>query len=268
MVIFDKNEINMKEEDKLDYNNPHLNYIWKLFSFMFPDEDRDTAGGWWEFTFPRRYNEGIKFPKSYKDYLDNINIQMSIKALGLNVDEFWYFILFIYDISGEKTKDVNYTQDSAKTQYENFINALNSAFETKAKDIVIELKINGKKQKAIINNDCGLQVLAELMYQTINDAEEGSPFDMETSKIFDTYNESLSVRNYLVITYFKKLFECLNADLKKGKTDIYNKNILITEILLFMRLIEEEQANEDYIKNTLKYYKGKEITLSSFSAYY
>ena len=35
-----------------------------------------------------------------------------------------------------------------------------------------------------------------------------------------------------------------------------------------MRLIETEQANEDYIKNTLKYYKGKEITLSSFSAYY
>ena len=100
--------------------------------------------------------------------------------------------------------------------------------------------------------------------------EEGSRFDTRYGDLnLDKWdNETLSTRNYLVITYFKELFNYLKSNLKRGKADIYNKNILIAEVLLFMRLIEEEQANEDYIKNTLKYYKGKTVTLSSFSAYY
>ena len=236
--------------------------------------------------FPHRYNKNeIKFPKAYKDYLDNINIQMSVEALGLDIEKFWFYILYTYDLSEQKTQNITPTKDSAKTQYRNFIDALDSAFELDdnkqfvlgsdgyaklKKEVVIEIKIDGKKQKAIINNKHGLQMLSHLMDVFLSDVEDGSLFDTETrsARGMNSYNESPTTKNYLIITYFKTLFEYLKKDLRKGKTDLYNKNILIAEVLRFMHLIEEEQTNEDYIKNTLKYYKNKTINSPIFCPYY
>ena len=236
--------------------------------------------------FPQRYNKNeIKFPKAYKDYLNNINIQMSVEALGLDIEKFWFFILYTYDLSEQKTQNITPTYESAKTQYRNFIDTLDSAFELDdnkqfvlgsdgyaklKKEVVIEIKIDGKKQKAVINNKYGLQMLSYIMDNFLTDVEDGSPFDTETSCLWDknSYNESLTARNYLIITYFKTLFEYLKKDLRKGKTDLFNKNVLIVEVLRFMHLIEEEQTNEDYIKNTLKYYKNKTINSPIFCPYY
>ena len=273
-------------DEKISYLKCSEKYESEMYSYIDEDgeecnqpnmDDRGIA-------FPIRYNaDKIKFPKTYQDYQDNINIQMSIKALGLDIEKFWFFILYAYDLSGEKTRNIMPWKESAKSQFRKFIDTIDSAFEVndgkfvyknnepiKINDAIIEIKINGKKQKAIIDNKYALIALSNLMETYLEGVEEGSRFDTRYGDLnLDKWdNETLSTRNYLVITYFKELFNYLKSNLKRGKADIYNKNILIAEVLLFMRLIEEEQANEDYIKNTLKYYKGKTVTLSSFSAYY
>lgn len=279
--------------EKLKYNDDKISYLRscenydletfakgrKLTQFECEQLDYKMHG----VVFPQRYNKGeIKFHKTYKDYLNNLNIQLSIEALGLDKEKFWYFILYAYDLSEQKTKNIEVINDSAKTQYRNFIDTLDSAFELDEnkqfiydkfgfakllKDVVIEIKIDGKKQKAVIDNVYGLEKLSNLMDEYLYMLEDNTKFDIKP--FAKEYKNEFGACSYLVITYFKRLFEYLKNDLKKGKTDLYNKNLLITEVLYFMRLIKESQKDQnDYIKDTIKYYKTKIISKPLFACQY
>lgn len=275
-------------DERISYLKYSDNYDSGVFSYIDDDGNeqwtvnQNDSG----IVFPTHYNnDRVKFPKTYQDYLDNINIQRSIKAMGLDVEKFWFFILYAYDLSREKTRNIIPLKDSAKMQFRNFLTALDSAFEIdksnqfiydksgnpiQKKEVEIGIKINGRKKKAVINNKLALMALSGLVDNYLDTIEEGSRFTARSTTSFNRelwYNDNSGVQNFLIIGYFKELFAYLKEDLKKGKSSDFNKNLLIAEILHFMDLIEEEQINEDCIKNKLKYYKDKDLTLSVFSAY-
>ena len=260
-----------KAADKLKFlNDPRISYLKssdyydlktfakgkKLTQFQCEELDYKTHG----IVFYQRYNnDKIKFHKTYKDYLNNLNIKLSVEALGLDIEKFWFFILYAYDLSEQKTKKIEVREESARTQYRNFIDTLDSAFELnndndfvvdrlgrakQLKDVVIEIKIDGKKQKAVIDNIYALQELSHLMDGYIHLLDDNdSNFD-KRSLTNKCISETLGSRNYLIITLFKKLFQHLNNDLKKGKSNYFNKNQLIAEILYFMNLIKAKQNEE------------------------
>lgn len=86
-----------------------LDYVWNFAMLIHPaepkiiDERFALEGSCAISTFKRRYNERlIKTPLTYEDYKNNIEIKKAISALQLDIDKFWFAILFIWDyVDGE-----------------------------------------------------------------------------------------------------------------------------------------------------------------------
>lgn len=168
----------INEENKLKHTDKRCSYIDSLFDYLYPDEE--PYFDWWCVAFPNRYNDNkINFQKTYEDYLSNKDLQDRINAFGLETEFFWYFILFLYDISHTKSVGFVAIKESAKDQFENFLEAIDSTMNldergvpilddrkrvTFKNDVQIEIKINGRKQnKVVINNKKAIYWLSVMM---------------------------------------------------------------------------------------------------------
>ena len=48
--------------------------------------------------FIRRYNQNKLYGNfTYEDYIANEDIQNTLKGLGVDIDKFWFLLLFIFD---------------------------------------------------------------------------------------------------------------------------------------------------------------------------
>lgn len=272
--------------EKLDYFDDKISYLEFFDGYdkgqLYWDEETEEyyeapTGREHGFRFPIRFNDNkIESPKTYKEYLNDLNIQEGVKALGLDVEKFWFFILYAYDLSRDRTKYIiPIKNNGGKEQFRNFIDAIDSAFinegkETpkQIKDVRIEIFIDNKKQKASIDNKYALVMLSSLMDNFLDEVENNSTFDSKQYAGWkeSTNLESTTLRNFLFISYFKMLFEYLKKDLKQGRRKACNKNDFISDILAFMCLVED-RSDKDYVKHTYKYYKDKELNLSFFGEY-
>ena len=95
--------------DKLkeDYINidTRLEYMEAIAVKYVPDVDIDPATGERYVCgttalplFIRRYNQNKLYGNfTYGDYIANEDIQNTLKGLGVDIDKFWFLLLFIFD---------------------------------------------------------------------------------------------------------------------------------------------------------------------------
>ena len=100
----------MKSFDKLEENYfpkgiELLEYMENLAVQYVPDIDIDNETGEKYICgtaalpfFINRYNQnGLYGHFTYEDYIGNESIQEMLKGLGIDIDKFWFLLLFIFD---------------------------------------------------------------------------------------------------------------------------------------------------------------------------
>lgn len=227
------------------------------------------------FTFINRYNENkIKINFKYEDYQNNTDIQSTLKAFGIDVEKFWYLIIFIYDYSyGTCFKGISF-EDSPKK----LLDKLGAEIDNNIKDInerplkvtfdkpmKLVLDIKGK-HKFVIDDPTALYVLSILCSDFTNKINPNNSLNFSTAKLRDDNGnwlyESTSNSAFIAhvakmfITFFDKNPQFVGKRENGSKVSL-SKLLLISRMIYFIRLTNNKNFYEleDTLKGFIKQYK-------------
>lgn len=215
----------------------------------------------WNLRFHSRMNRGmIKPPFKYEAFLDNEDIVSTIEGYELDVEKFWFVLLFIYDITCDF--GIN-AADASKTDY--YVLVEISDYLQNHPQAVLYLsddKELRKSERYETNSPLILQNLRRFVKQELDKYQAPSQLKVWTHDIMcRNYTESLGSAQQQVLMYklFKVLFDLLDLpDLraKRGSTVSYSKMLLISRIIYFCRLTTNESftVESSSLKGVLKQY--------------
>lgn len=262
-----------------------LNYMEQVALKFNPDMAYDDEGNMYSYgtqaleRFKRRYNRGkISINFNYEDYLHNNNIQATLQELGVDIEKFWYLLLFVMDYTSGYCWDAIEVKESPKEQLNKFtslitdncsdINHISGAtFNT---PVTITINVKGK-QSYTIDNPNAIAYLGMLCANGINGIEENSILSLEHSNLIDKITTSDSMRICLfanMLLYFFETNKQFNKRQKKGSTISLSKNLLISRLAYFTKLTTNKNylEDDDNLKKVIKDYSNKE--LSTINNYY
>lgn len=262
-----------------------LDYMEQVALKFNPDMAYDDEGNMYPYgtqaleRFKRRYNRGkININFKYEDYLHNNNIQATLQELGVDIEKFWYLLLFVMDYTSGCCWDAIVVKESPKEQLDKLINLITdncsdinhisgATFNT---PITITINIKGK-QTYTIDNPNAIAYLGMLCANGINGIEENSILSLEHSNLIDKITTSDSKRICLfanMLLYFFETNKQFNKRQKKGSTISLSKNLLISRLVYFTKLTTNKNylEDDDNLKKIIKDYSNKE--LSTINNYY
>ena len=268
-----------REEDTI------LDYVWDFAMLIHPampkiiDERLALEGSCAISTFKRRYNERlIKMPLTYEDYKNNIEIKTAISALQLDVDKFWFAILFIWDyVNGECWQAFERVDSPANeinrllqtiAQYEVSPNAnpLTDHIAFK-EELSLSLQVNGKSIHTIETANA-IKFILSCCQEHLDDLRPKNEFDtehlndnIEMVSYYPTKKQttaSTTKRICLFAQKFQLFFNTLSpsfSNYRKGERNVYNVTFLISQLVYLTGISD----NEDFLvsKTTLKGYLSK-----------
>lgn len=261
-----------------------LNYMEQVALKFNPDMAYDDEGNMYSYgtqaleRFKRRYNRGkISINFNYEDYLHNNNIQATLQELGVDIEKFWYLLLFVMDYTSGYCWDAIEVKESPKEQLNKFtslitdncsdINHISGAtFNT---PVTITINVKGK-QTYTIDNPNAIAYLGMLCANGINGIEENSILSLEHSNLIDKITTSDSMRICLfanMLLYFFETNKQFNKRQKKGSTISLSKNLLISRLAYFTKLTTNKNylEDDDNLKKVIKDYSNKELsTINNF----
>ena len=271
------------EKLKEDYINidTRLEYMEAIAVKYVPDVDIDPATGERYVCgttalplFIRRYNQNKLYGNfTYGDYIANEDIQNTLKGLGVDIDKFWFLLLFIFDytcgtyLDGMKATGIGIEQLTkfAKAIADNHkeINQFGVSFK---KPITISVKVEGKHQ-IVIDNANAIGYLATTIINNLKEIEEHPWMQSQQVSITTNAEEKESVQIWLFYKMFNDFFnlspynKLFNVRQKKGSTISLSKTLLISRLIYFTKLSMNKNFSEDEftLKGYIKQYKDKRI---------
>lgn len=266
----------VEEEDKL------LEYVEQVGNRFCPDLEWDDAtndyilAGTTALLFFRyRYNgNGLNANFKYEDYIKNEDIQGTLQALNIDIDKFWYLLLFISDyiygccFEGEKLSDTprNMIKNLGKSINDNAL-----AKDDSTDKLSLTLSI-GKRSLFVINNKTALAYLSDLC--SLEPEEIKRHTQLDNSSIAENQKAESNTVMLLLFTRMLRYFliEVLpNPETKPSAytTVSLNKMLLISRLVYFTKLstnskftgydIENDKPCLNYLKDYIKGYKDYEI---------
>ncbi|CUQ51459.1 Uncharacterised protein [Parabacteroides distasonis] len=224
--------------------------------------------------FIRRYNQNKLYGNfTYEDYIANEDIQNTLKGLGIDIDKFWFLLLFIFDytcgtcLDGMKATGIGIEQLTkfAKAIADNHkeINQFGVSFK---KPITISVKVEGKHQ-IVIDNANAIGYLATTIINNLKEIEEHPWMQSQQVSISTHAEEKESIQIYLFYKMFNDFFNLspynkqFNVRQKKGSTISLSKTLLISRLIYFTKLSKHNKfsEDEDVLKGYIKQYKDKRI---------
>ena len=256
-----------------------LEYMEEVAVLYVPDYDIDHETGEQYIygttalpLFIRRYNQNKLYGNfTYEDYIANEDIQNTLKGLGIDIDKFWFLLLFIFDytcgtcLDGMKATGIGIEQLTkfAKAIADNHkeINQFGVSFK---KPITVSVKIEGKHQ-IVIDNAIGY--LATTIANNLKEIEEHPWMQSQQVSISTHAEEKESVQIWLFYKMFNDFFNLepynkqFNVRQKKGSTISLSKTLLISRLIYFTKLSKHSKfsEDEDVLKGYIKQYKDKRI---------
>lgn len=215
----------------------------------------------WSLRFLSRMNRGvIKPPFTDEAFLDNKDITATLEGYELDVEKFWFALLYIYDITmdfGINAADASKTDYDILVEINDYLQNHPQAFLYLSDDK--ELR---KSERYETNSPLILENLRHFVKWELDKYEEPPQLKVRTDGILqDSYTESLGAAQQQALMYklFKVLFDVLGMpDLraKKGETVSYSKMLLISRIIYFCRLTDNESFmfESSSLKGILKQY--------------
>lgn len=272
--------------DTISYNDPKYKLLYIVGNEAAPEFDYDEEGNCfqWEsivpYDFLKRINR-IKFPFTYDDYINNKDIIAMLIGYEIDIEQFWFAMLFIYDFTWIKCINVLKLGETAKVQIENlkeFLSGINS----------FTMSADGKK-KLVINESIIINDLKHHLETLLADESFDLGFTSINLKQPSNYSYSTSDQMGYAATRFIKLFEALNLPIKRGKyvylkyQEIdgeknpvenskyevsFNKMLFISRLLYFMKFTNNISflLDDNSLKGILKQYDESKI--NSFNTKY
>lgn len=258
-----------------------LEYMEEVAVLYVPDYDIDHETGEQYIygttalpLFIRRYNQNKLYGNfTYEDYIANEDIQNTLKGLGIDIDKFWFLLLFIFDytcgtcLDGMKATGIGIEQLTkfAKAIADNHkeINQFGVSFK---KPITISVKVEGKHQ-IVIDNANAIGYLATTIINNLKEIEEHPWMQSQQVSISTHAEEKESIQIYLFYKMFNDFFNLspynkqFNVRQKKGSTISLSKTLLISRLIYFAKLSKHNKfsEDEDVLKGYIKQYKDKRI---------
>ena len=268
-----------REEDTI------LDYVWDFAMLIHPaepkiiDERFALEGSCAISTFKRRYNERlIKIPLTYKDYKNNIEIQTAMSALQLDVDKFWFAILFIWDYVDGECWQAFERGDSPANEVDKLLQAITQYEENPnanplteyiifKEELSLSLQVNGKSIHTIETANA-IKFILKCCQEHLDDLIQKNEFN--TKHLNDNIEmvsyhpakqqitASTTKRICLFAQRFQLFFDTLSpsfSNYRKGERNAYNVTFLISQLVYLTGISD----NEDFLvsKNTLKGYLSK-----------
>lgn len=267
-----------------DENDIILNYVWNFAMQIhpaMPQIDNGVSFGGSEAMpiFKRRYNERlIKMPLAYSDYKANKAIQTAISALNLDIDKFWFALLFIWDyVDGECWQAFEYGKTPASeinklvqtiSQHEESPNANPLTDHIIFKDeLILSLQVNGK---AVLNIETAnaIKFILSCCQEHLDDLKPKDEFDIEhlydNIEMVSAYpnkkqtTASTTKRICLFAQTFQLFFSTMSpfaTNYRKGERNAHDVTFLISQLIYLTGISDNENFLVD--KTTLKGYLSK-----------
>ena len=258
-----------------------LEYMEEVAVLYVPDYDIDHETGEQYIygttalpLFIRRYNQNKLYGNfTYEDYIANEDIQNTLKGLGIDIDKFWFLLLFIFDytcgtcLDGMKATGIGIEQltkfTKAIADNHKEINQFGVSFK---KPITISVKVEGKHQ-IVIDNANAIGYLATTIINNLKEIEEHPWMQSQQVSITTNAEEKESVQIWLFYKMFNDFFnlspynKLFNVRQKKGSTISLSKTLLISRLIYFTKLSMNKNFSEDEftLKGYIKQYKDKRI---------
>ena len=261
LLPIDGQKLPLSNEDQCfyfeDYSNELLDYVEKVANKVQPNRpspDGDFDYGYRFYGsraishFVVKYLNGDVDTSFKQNFIDNKDVQDTINGFGIDVDKFWYLLLFINDYSFCRCKKGLGIKDSPEEQIKKLVSKIVFSIKDFNKDLVevtfnepieIDLKINGQRVTTIDDPLAVLKVAQDCL-DGLERIKEGSALKMGRG------SGSIVGVNSVQICYFYKLF-LIFFDLypqfrkrqKKGSTISFNRKLLISRLIDIVGLPEK-----------------------------
>ena len=271
MEKFIAKELELKEMEVIDSfneadNNKWFEYVSILTYRYYGIEGYDEDTMWFSklYDFWHRYVAGcIKCKFSIVTYLKDdrySEMRKTIKAFGLDIEQFWYLLLFIYDYVSEKLSNGNTITNTSKTIFAQDL--MKQIGDSDVEDVEIIIKNKGKKIP--ISNIGKMSIITMLLegYKKLYKDAYGYDFNFPGSnniKAFSlSYHMAMAV-DMLEYTFnhIDKEWNMIHPDKSAGAS--LNKMLLYSQIMHLYRWTENENFlyDDSSLKGVLKIYKKK-----------
>ena len=284
MKSIDKFEIN-----EIEKNRELLEYVYELGCLYCPICDYDEEG--WgasgtevDTSFIRRYNDReINAPFAFEDYINNKDIQDTLNAFKINVEKFWYLLLFAYDFTIGTCKNGRRIKEIPKVDVDKLMQQIkdniayadsNYTFINKMK---LSLKTDGVSKRITIEDPATLAQMSILYRYASRLYEEGK---IEVTNITFEQNSEEEYETILVATFHKLLNDFMFniypeiSGIKKPEIKAYttisgSRTLLISRLIYLTTLSDNikytgyDDNNKpcpDFLHNQLSSYRKFEIS--------
>lgn len=269
---FETETYNREEENLLEY----LTAVADRFA---PDIAFGSDGEAYEvdsqapLMFKRRYNGGrLNVSFVYEDYIrtdrnDNENVIDIIRALGIDIEKFWYLLLFVVDYVDGSTVKTLRCNPSPKQEIERLIDFVESNEDSFSKfsgmkhrqPMKLTLQIKG--HRLIIDNPNTISAIAEMCRQTVPEIRYGNFLNLGTTDIAD---KSDSVRIWLFARMMRGFFELYPQFASKRKTgnDTTKSTLRLISKLVYLTGLttnEDYHTDDENLKGILKQHRNYKI---------
>lgn len=222
----------------------------------------DETTGRWTIPFWYRYCTGeIKTPFRKERYLDDADIPDTIEALGLDVEKFWWVILFVYDyVDSLFTNAIINKSVSLNRATKILFDSLGEDFKDEDIEIIIKKKRRNVEvypavKKGILDYlrttyDERCRGRGDMYYSSSSGADETISFTNASYRIYETAR------------MYRDLFSVLLPDKGQKPTDrnvSLNKLLLISRICYLYKFTHNENFlySDESLKGIMKSYKGR-----------
>ena len=252
-----------------------MEYMTAVADRFAPDFVFDSEGNAFEvdsqapFIFKRRYNNAkLKVSFSYADYIsrdinDNENAIDIIHALGIDVEKFWYLLLFVVDYVEGSTSGTLKCSPSPREEIKRMVEMV-EANEVSVSDLYgvrhrepMQLILRIKGRRLVITNPNTISAIAGMCGMALEETGNIRLLDSCPSDITD---KSDSVRIWLFAKMLRCFFDLYPQFASRRKTgnDTTKSTLRLISKLVYMTGLT---ANEDYrtddenLKGLLKQYR-------------
>jgi len=250
-----------------NFASTYLDYIKEYGEHFYPD----VSTGYWEeeqlyfqtnihSMFEARLNtEKIQHHFTYDGFINNEDIQNSLLALGLDIDKFWFLLLFIYDYVSTSQTDGFEHAEWPHEKANNFMKELAQAL-SEGKKVELELLIEGQKRHCHLESPEALSIISNSY----------KPFENTRSFIRRQFTRDLQSATIAICTFneiannfFKTIMPTLELHPQTPLNYTKNISVIISRLVYFTGLTNNKkflcEGNYPYIKDYLKKYKDFKI---------
>ena len=217
--------------------------------------------------FEYRYCTGkIKMPFAKSDYLANDDIIATVMGLGLDVEKFWFALVFIYDYVETSLKDCALIKPASLNK------AVQELFKELGEDFTDEeIEISFRQGKKNIEI---LPVVKRALLGWLRETYERECKDkliryysIETGKFEEIFTNS-SYRIYLATRMYRNMLSNILGDKRPKQPDksvSLNRLLLISRICYFYEFTRNDSFlySDDSLKGIIKSCKGRVPTVQS-----